>query len=95
MRAVPIGELIKAVVMRPRLWGEALRSIPALARRRWWRTPPYLPLPDPEYLSWRIATAYGSSSAPMVVEDVVAYLEWRRRQRLGVRRPSTGGRISR
>ncbi len=81
MPSVPAWAVAKTVAGRPSIWGEALRSLPALARRGWWRKPPFLPLPDPEYLAWRIATAYGDSAGPIEPHDVVAFLEWRRRQR--------------
>ncbi len=67
-----------AVLRRPALWLEALRALPAFARRDWWRRAPFLPLPDPTYLKWRISTAYGASDAPVDADDVVAYLVWRR-----------------
>jgi hypothetical protein len=37
--------------------------------------------PDPTYVAWRTATAYGSPEAEVPVSDVVAYLRWRRLQR--------------
>lgn len=70
-----------SVLRRPRLWGEAVRTVGALAPRGWWRRAPYLPKPDPSYLEWRRETAYGSAAEAMTGEDVVAYLEWRRRFR--------------
>ena len=81
MAAVPLTPVVLAVAKRPRIWGEALRASAAMARRNWWRTPPFLPVPDREYVSWRIATAYGSSDTTPSPDDLVAYLEWRRRQR--------------
>lgn len=81
MVVVPLTPMVVAVAKRPRIWGEALRAASAMARRDWWRTPPFLPLPDRAYLSWRIATAYGSADTPPNTEDLIAYLEWRRRQR--------------
>ena len=81
MRNRLIWVLFIEVLRRPRLWGEALRSVPRLARRHWWRRPPFLPLPDPSYLRWRVATAYGDAAAAVRRHDVIAYLEWCRRQR--------------
>ena len=72
---------VMAVVRRPRLWGEALRSVLALAPDGWWRRRPFVPIPEPAYLAWRTATAYGSADAAMDPDDVVAYLEWRRTYR--------------
>jgi hypothetical protein len=73
--------VIWAVLRRPRLWGEALRTLVAVAPRSWWAGRFRLPLPEPEYAAWRRATAYGSATAPMIPGDVVAFLEWRRRFR--------------
>jgi len=71
----------RTLARRPRLWVEAARTAAAMARRGWWRRPPFLPLPDKDYLRWRIATAYGTADAPVSVADVVAYLEWTHGQR--------------
>lgn len=81
MRSVPTIALLSALARHPRVWGEALRAAPSFVRRSWWRTPPFLPLPDGEYLAWRVATAYGSAASSVDPADVVAYLEWRKRQR--------------
>jgi len=70
-----------AILRRPRLWGEAVRALAALAPRAWWARKPHLPVPEPDYIQWRQATAYGSSDAAMTAGDVIAYLEWRRRFR--------------
>ncbi len=82
--------LIGAILRRPWLWGESLRAAAAMAPRAWWRSAPRLPLPDPDYMEWRLATAYGSSDGPMQTPDVVAYLEWRRR----FRRVTTRGEVA-
>jgi hypothetical protein len=81
MKSVPTFALLGIVVRHPRIWGEAMRAAPSFARRGWWRKPPFLPLPDPEYVAWRVATAYGSANGRIPPDDIVAYLEWRRRQR--------------
>ena len=64
-----------AIVVRPRLWWVALRQLVRVARPRWWNRPPFLPLPDAEYLRFRLITAYGEVIAPKPA-DLVAYLEW-------------------
>jgi hypothetical protein len=46
-----------------------------LARPGWWRRPPFLPLPDPDYVRFRLQTAYGSTGTP-AGDDLVAYLSW-------------------
>jgi hypothetical protein len=64
-----------AVLRRPALWPTAVRQALRLARPGWWRRPPFLPLPDPHYVRFRLETAYGSSAAP-AGHDLVAYLNW-------------------
>ena len=54
------------VVLRPRLWGTALRQGLRLARPGWWRRAPWLPLPDPDYLACRFQTHYGSNGSGSV-----------------------------
>jgi len=46
-----------------------------LARPRWWRRAPFLPLPEPEYVRFRLETAYGEIVVPPSA-DLVAYLQW-------------------
>lgn len=75
------GSAYVAVLRRPSLWVTAVGALFALARRDWWRRPPFLPVPDPEYVRWRLGTAYGWADRPIAEGDVVSYLEWRKRQR--------------
>lgn len=72
--------LVLAVGRRPRLWGEGLRTLLAMSSHGWWRRPPFLPVPDAEYAAWRVATARGDATADIEEEELVSYLEWRRRQ---------------
>ena len=51
----------------------------AFRRRGWWRQVPFLPLPDSEYLAWRLHTAYGEERQVPPVEDVIRFARWRRR----------------
>ena len=83
-RRLPAGT-VGAVLKRPRLWGEAARSVFAMSRPGWWRRVPFLPVPEQDYLEWRTATAYGSSDADVDPDDLVAYLEWRRTFRRAAR----------
>jgi hypothetical protein len=62
------------VAARPSLWAAALRQAGRLARPRWWRRAPFLPVPDREYLRFRFETQYGN--APPEPADVVTYLRW-------------------
>ncbi|NIA26360.1 MAG: hypothetical protein GWP04_12510 [Gammaproteobacteria bacterium] len=76
-----MGGVRRAVARRPDLWMEAARSAFAFAPNAWWRRFPFLPLPEARYLAWRRFTAYGSADRALSGEDVVAFLEWRRRLR--------------
>ena len=63
------------LVWRPRLWWTALRQFRRMIAPRWWRRPPFLPLPDATYVRYRIETAYGVRGTPNAA-DVITYLEW-------------------
>jgi hypothetical protein len=71
---------ILAVLRRPGLWPTAASQAIRLARPRWWRRFPFLPLPDRDYVRFRLETAYGSSGRPGS-DDLVAYLNWCRKFR--------------
>ena len=42
----------------------------------WYRTFPFLPVPDPTYLRWRMYTAYGDYDAVPPARDVERYARW-------------------
>ena len=65
-----------AVAVRPQLWPTAFRQMFRLAQRGWWRRKPFLPLPDRDYLRFRLQTQYGDGSHEPDPRDLVAYLEW-------------------
>jgi hypothetical protein len=67
---------VLAVAARPSLWGIAVVQIVRLARRGWWRRPPFLPLPDRGYLRFRLETQYGDPEHAVESADIVAYLKW-------------------
>ena len=74
--------VLSAVLPRPVLWWPAVTALARLARRRWWRRPPYLPLPGEAYWRFRVVTALGGTGeAVLSRSDVVAYLHWCRRTR--------------
>lgn len=72
--------VVAAVAVRPSLWPAGVRQVLLLAGRRWWARPPFLPLPTPAYLRFRLVTAYGGdgtdAEAATVAADVVSYLRW-------------------
>lgn len=74
-----------AVCARPGLWPTAVRQTGRLARRGWWRRPPFLPLPGADYLRFRMETQYGDELHRPQPADVIDYLTWCRQiERLGV-----------
>ena len=57
--------------------GAALVAIAWRFRRRGWlRRFPFLPLPDRDYVRWRMHTAYGDSSTIPPADDVIRYARW-------------------
>lgn len=66
-----------AVLRHPSLWWTAVRQVGRLAAPGWWRRPPFLPLPAPDYLRFRLETVYGGAGErPIAPEDLVHYLRW-------------------
>jgi hypothetical protein len=82
---------LRAVLVRPVLWRTAARQARRTVARGWWRRRPFLPLPDPGYLRFRLETQYGEGGAP-AARDLVTYLEWCRAEDRGT---AAGGRQSR
>jgi hypothetical protein len=76
------GGLVLALSFRalinPRLALDLLRTGWAFRRRDWWRSAPFLPVPDRTYLRWRMYTAYGQEDAVPPRDDVIAFARWRR-----------------
>jgi hypothetical protein len=68
--------LAVALCRRPALWGTAIRQVFVLAAPGWWRRRPFLPVPDPAYLRFRLITQYGDPDHPIVPADMIAYLHW-------------------
>lgn len=65
------------VLRHPSLWPTAVGQALRLASPGWWRRRPFLPLPDPTYLRFRMETQYGNEDPRPA--DVVTYLRWVRR----------------
>jgi len=68
---------LTVLARHPRLWPTGVRQALVLAAPGWWRRPPFLPLPAPDYLRFRMQTAYGGDGdrAP-APDDLVTYLRW-------------------
>ena len=54
-----------------------------LRRKKWWRRAPFLPLPDPEYWRFRIATLGADAGTPLTPAAVVDAAKWSLRQPVG------------
>jgi hypothetical protein len=65
-----------AVVGQPDLWPVAVRQASRLAAPGWWRRPPFLPVPDRDYLRFRLQTMYGDGVAQPEAGDLLTWLRW-------------------
>ena len=74
-----------AVLARPWLWPTAIRQVRLLAPVGWWRRRPFLPVPDPDYVAFRLETMYGDARSRPAPGDVVGYLRWCRGYRRSLR----------
>lgn len=68
-----------ALLRHPDLWVTAISAALRLAAPGWWRRRPFLPLPDPDYLAFRLETQYGRTEPRPT--DLLTYLRWLRRER--------------
>ena len=50
-------------------------------RRGWLLRLPFLPVPDRDYVRWRMYTAYGAEDAIPPADDVIRYARWATRGR--------------
>ncbi len=70
-----VARAARVLAVRPVLWPTAARQVARMVSPQWWRRPPFLPLPDPAYVQFRLETQYGHG-APADPNDVITYLEW-------------------
>ena len=70
--------LAARAMLNPRIGLDLLALVWAFRRRGWWTRPPFVPLPDPTYMRWRMYTAYGEEQAIPPAEDVIRFARWRR-----------------
>ncbi len=75
MSRLPV-RVVAAVSVRPWLWSTALRQSFRLAPSGWWHRPPFLPVPDGEYLAMRSTIQYGDPKHSLDTQDVLKYLSW-------------------
>ena len=76
MTARWIALAVLAVLRRPALWATAVVQLFRLASPGWWRRWPPVPLPEPDYLRFRLQTQYGDAEREPEPDDLVSYLHW-------------------
>lgn len=74
-----LGEILGEMFRRPFILIEGVRTYFAMRRRR-------RLTPASAYLSWRSYTAYGDHHAVFQTDDLIQFLDWRRRLRRSARR---------
>ena len=84
-RTVGWGRAVLSVLARPWLWGVGVTQVFALAPQGWWRRRPFLPVPDRQYLRFRLQTQYGDPDREPEPADLLSYLEWCRSYRASLR----------
>lgn len=60
----------------PRLLLPLLAAAWRFRARGWYRRAPFLPLPPPDYVAWRLHTAYGDEQAVPPAPHLARYLRW-------------------
>ena len=70
------GDFAGLLLKRPALLLPLLGAAWRFRARDWYRRAPFLPLPDRDYVTWRMHTAYGDEQAPPEAEGVQRYLGW-------------------
>jgi hypothetical protein len=82
-RARDAAVVARALLGHPELWWASVGAVRRMARRGWWRHPPFLPVPGDAYWRFRLVTANGGDGETDALEpsDVVAYLRWCQRSR--------------
>ena len=71
-----VGALTWRAVRNPRTAVALLRVGWRFRARGWYRRFPFLPMPDRQYLRWRMYTAYGNEEIVPPADDVVRYARW-------------------
>jgi hypothetical protein len=74
-----VARLALRAILNPRLAMDLLGVAWGFRARRWYATPPFLPLPPRDYVRWRMYTAYGEETAVPPAEDVIRFATWRRK----------------
>ena len=77
-----IGALVTRALVRPAVGAALVRVAWRFRSHGWYRRPPFLPIPDRDYVRWRMDTAYGDPDAVPPIDAIVRYAEWVSRSRL-------------
>jgi hypothetical protein len=64
------------VARHPSVAVDLVRVAWRFRRRGWYRRFPFVPLPDADYVRWRMYTAYGDAAALPPPEDLTRYARW-------------------
>ena len=78
----PTG-LVRFLIRRPRSMPDVIRAAWRLRRDAWYRTAPFLPVPDEAYWQFRRATALGNEGRSLTASEVVDAARWAARQPVG------------
>jgi hypothetical protein len=68
--------LVVRALRSPRLAGDLLRVAWRFRARGWYGRFPFLPLPERDYVRWRMHTAYGDYDAVPPADDIERYARW-------------------
>ena len=68
--------IVRALLVRPSLWGSACRQAHRFASPGWWRRAPFLPLPARPLAEFRLVTQYGDPARIPDIADVLTWLAW-------------------
>jgi len=71
-----MGALTWRAMRNPRTAVALMRVGWRFRSRDWYRRFPFLPMPDRQYLRWRMYTAYGDEQIVPHADDVVRYARW-------------------
>lgn len=71
-----VGALSWRAMRNPRTAIALMRVGWRFRARDWYRRFPFLPMPDRDYLRWRMYTAYGDEQVVPPADDVVRYARW-------------------
>jgi hypothetical protein len=75
--------MVRLALGRPRSLVWLARAGWRFRGRGWYKRPPFLPIPPPDYLAWRLDTAYGDEERVPDSDEIHRYLGWAEWMRRG------------